>query len=110
MTRPAEKAHDGGMPEGFFTARSECIFLRVKAKPGAREDSILGVRGAELLVAVRVPPEKGKANAEIARVLAKALGVSRDEVILKRGGASAHKVYTVPLGAAAALGKMVRAV
>ena len=50
------------MPEGFFTARSECIFLRVKAKPGAREDSILGVRGAELLVAVRVPPgeRKGK--------------------------------------------------
>ncbi len=95
------------MPEeGFFTVRSGCIFLRVKAKPGAREDGVLGVRGAELVVAVRVPPEKGKANAEIARVLARALGVPRDDVVLKLGGQSAHKVYTVPLGATAALEKL----
>ena len=110
MTRPPENTHHAAMPEGFFTVRSRCIFLRVKAKPGAREDSVLGVRGAELLVSVRVPPEKGKANAEIARVLAKALGVSRDEVVLKLGGSSAHKIFTVPLGAAAALGKMVSSV
>ncbi len=95
------------MPEGFFTVRSGCIFLRVKAKPGAREDSVLGVRGSELVVAVRVPPEKGRANAEIARVLARTLGVRRDDVVLKVGGSSAHKVYTVPLGASAALERMV---
>jgi uncharacterized protein len=98
------------MPEGFFTVRSECIFLRVKAKPGAREDSVLGVRGSELVVSVRAAPEKGKANAEIARVLARALGVPRDDVVLKLGGSSAHKVYTVPLGASAALGRMVSTV
>ncbi|HTP57355.1 MAG TPA: DUF167 domain-containing protein [Spirochaetia bacterium] len=92
--------------ERFFTVRPECIFLRVKARPGAREDSVLGVRGSELVVAVRVPPEKGKANAEIAKVLARALGVPRDDVVLKRGGQSAHKVYTVPRGASAALEKM----
>ncbi|HUI70970.1 MAG TPA: DUF167 domain-containing protein [Spirochaetia bacterium] len=98
------------MPDVFFSVRTECVFLRVKAKPGAREDSILGVRGSELVVAVRVPPEKGKANAEIARVLAKALGVPRDDVILKLGGSSAHKVYTLPLAALEGLGKLVSSV
>ena len=97
------------MAERFFTVRSDCIFIRVKAKPGAREDDVLGVRGSELVVSVRVPPEKGKANAEIARVLARALGVPRGDVALKLGGQSAHKVYTVPLGASAALEKMVPA-
>lgn len=98
------------MPEEFYSVRSACIFLRVKAKPGAREDSIVGVRGSELVVAVRVQPEKGRANGEIARVLARALGVSRDEVALKAGGTSSHKVYTVPLSAAPILGKLVPAV
>jgi uncharacterized protein len=98
------------MHEEFFSVRSGCIFLRVKAKPGAREDLVLGVRGSELLVAVRAPPEKGRANVEIARVLARALGVPRDEIALKVGGSSAHKVYRVPLTAASILGKMVSAV
>jgi len=98
------------MPEGFYSVRSGRVFLRVTAKPGAREDSILGVRGFELVVAVRVPPEKGRANVEIARVLAEALGVPRDEVVLKVGGASRHKVYSLPLSAAPILGKLVPAV
>ncbi len=97
------------MAEEFFTVRSGCVFLRVRAKPGAREDSVLGVHGSELVVAVRAPPEKGRANAEIARVLARALGVPRSDVVLKLGGSSAHKLYTVPLSASATLTKMVRA-
>lgn len=109
LTPFPQNAHHDAMPE-VFSVRTGCIFLRVKAKPGARQDSILGVRGSELVVAVRVPPEKGRANTEIARVLAKALGVSRDEVVLKIGGSSAHKVYTVPLAAASILGKLVSAV
>ena len=92
--------------EGFFSIRADCIFLRVKARPGARQDAILGVRGTELLVAVRVPPEKGRANAEIARMLAEALGVSRDRVALKVGGSSSHKVFTLPRAAAPALQKL----
>ena len=94
------------MPE-VFSIRSGRIFLRVKAKPGARQDSILGVRGSELVVAVRVPPEKGRANAEIARVLAGELRVPRDEIVLKLGGSSPHKVFTVPLSASPLLGKLV---
>jgi uncharacterized protein len=95
------------MPEeSFFSSQGDHLTLRVKAKPGARQDAVLGVRGAELLVSVRAVAEKGRANVEIARVLAKALGVPKDSVVLKLGGASPHKVFQVPAAAAAALGKM----
>jgi len=90
----------------FFTVREGSVTLNVKGKPGARQDAVLGVRGAELLVAVRAVAEKGRANTEIARVIAKSLGVSRDSVILTRGSASPHKVFQVPPEAAARLEKM----
>jgi len=94
------------MSGSFFTARGEWVSLNVKAKPGARQDAVLGVRGGELLVAVRAVAEKGRANVEIARVIAKSLGVPRDSVVLKRGGASPHKVFEIPLEAAARLLEM----
>jgi uncharacterized protein YggU (UPF0235/DUF167 family) len=87
----------------FFSVGAEAIVLRVKAKPHAREDAVLGVKAGELLVAVRAAAEKGKANAEIARVLAKALGVPRGRVVLKSGGGAPHKVFVVPLEAAGSL-------
>jgi uncharacterized protein YggU (UPF0235/DUF167 family) len=92
--------------DSFFTVHGGSVSLRVKAKSGARQDAVLGVRGPELLVAVRAVAEKGRANVEVARVIAKALGVPRDRVILKLGGASPHKVFEVPVEAAARLEKM----
>ena len=88
---------------GFYSIQGDCITVRVKAKAGARQDSVLGVRGAELLVSVRAVAEKGRANEEIARVLAKTLGVSRSSIKLKLGGSSPHKVFQAPLEASAAL-------
>jgi len=93
----------------FYSIQAEFVTLKVKAKPGARQDSILGVRGAELLVSVRAVAEKGRANEEIAKVLAKALGVSRGSVVLKLGGASPHKVFQLPTETAAALQKIAGA-
>lgn len=96
------------MNDRFYTVGAHAVTVRVKAKPGARQDAVLGVRGAELLVSVRAPAEKGRANDEIVRVLAAALGVSRDSVVLKLGGASPHKVLQVPLSAAPALESLER--
>ena len=89
-----------------YSVGAGAISLRVNAKPGARQDSVLGVRGTELLVSVRAPAEKGKANDGIVRVLAAALGVGRTVIVLKTGGSSRHKVFEVPLAAAAALAEL----
>lgn len=92
--------------DGFFSVSKAGVHLRVKAKPSARKDAVLGVHGAELVIAVRAAAEKGKANAELVKVLSRALGVPRDSVILKTGGGSAHKIFQLPLGTADVLKQM----
>ena len=65
--------------------------LAVRAQPGASKDRIVGFHGGALKVAVTAPPEKGRANAAIVRVLAKALGVSRGNVAVHSGETSRDK-------------------
>jgi uncharacterized protein (TIGR00251 family) len=93
-------------PGACYTVKDTTLLLRVKAKAHAREDGVPGVRAGELVVSVRAPAEKGKANEEIIRVLAKSLGLPRQDVTLKSGGSSPHKVFQVPLAAAAALRRL----
>ncbi len=90
----------------LYTAGARRLLLRVKAKPGAREDRILGVRGGELLVSVRAAPEAGKANAAIVRVLADFLGIKKSDAILKNGAGAPHKVFELPLSCMASLEKL----
>jgi uncharacterized protein len=97
------------MDEPFYSVGPRAVTLRVKAKPHAHEDSVLGARAGALVVAVRAVAEKGKANAEIVKVLATALGVSREQVVLKSGGSASHKVFIVPLEALKALERLAAA-
>jgi len=94
------------MEDRFFTVTNNGVLLRVRARPGAREDAVLGVRGAELKVTVRAAAEKGKANGDIARILSRALGIARNEVVLRSGAASRRKVFHLPSTAAPALERM----
>ena len=90
----------------FYTTNDRGVLLRVKAKAHARDDGVLGARAGELLISVRAAAEKGKANAEIVRVIAKALGIPRDSVSLKSGAAAPHKVFQLPPEAADALRRL----
>ena len=92
--------------EPCYSVGARGISLRVRARPGARADRVAGIRGGELLVEVRAPAEKGKANQEIVKLLAKALGVPRDTVTLKIGAGSHHKVFHLPVEARGALEKL----
>ena len=65
--------------------------LRVKAQPNARKDGILGERAGCLRVGVTVAPEKGKANAAIAGVMARALGCRGSSLVLLSGETSRDK-------------------
>jgi uncharacterized protein YggU (UPF0235/DUF167 family) len=91
------------MNESFFSMRNTDILVRVKAKPGARSDGVLGVRAGELLVGVRAAPEKGRANDALILILSETLGVKRGDIILKTGAGSPRKQFTVPLSARFAL-------
>ncbi|MFA6134266.1 MAG: DUF167 domain-containing protein [Phycisphaerae bacterium] len=71
-----------------------CV-LAVKAVPGASRDRIVGVLGDCLKVAVSAAPEKGKANAAIATVLASALGCDRRSVTLTSGPTAPRKEFLI---------------
>ena len=71
------------------------VRVRVKAVPGASRDAIAGALGDRLKVRVAAPPEAGKANAAIERLIASALGLSERSVRVEQGHASPLKVLRV---------------
>lgn len=73
----------------------DCILLPVQAQAGARRDAIGGVHDGRLKVSVVQAAEKGKANREIIRLLAKSLGVSRSQVSLRLGETASRKQFAI---------------
>lgn len=67
----------------------------VKSKPGAREEKVEKVDDSHYTVAVKAPPEKGKANQAIAKALAAYFKVAFVDVILKSGATSRQKVFEI---------------
>lgn len=67
------------------------ITLDILASAGASVSKVRGVHGGALKVAVRSPPENGRANAEIEEVLAEFFGVSKKQVAIVAGQASRNK-------------------
>ncbi len=57
-----------------FTANGPDTLIRLKAVPGSSCDAIAGLLGDRLKIRVIAPPEGGKANKAICRLLSKTLG------------------------------------
>jgi len=69
--------------------------LTVKAVPGASRSRVAGVLGDALKVCVAAAPEKGRANAVIAQVLADALGLPAKAIVLIGGATNPRKEFHV---------------
>jgi hypothetical protein len=69
--------------------------LIVKVVPGASRDAIAGRHGAGIKVRVTAPPERGKANAAVVRVLASALGLKPQQIRVLRGHAAPSKLIGI---------------
>lgn len=59
--------------------------------PGSAVACVRGLHGSGIKVAVRSPPEKGKANAEVEDVLAEYFGLPKRQVMVVNGHASRSK-------------------
>jgi uncharacterized protein len=71
------------------------MMISVKAKPAAREERVEKIDETNFVVSIKEPPVKGKANASIARALARYFKVSNSQVRLVTGFSSKQKVFEI---------------
>ena len=69
--------------------------LPVKVVPGSSKNCIAGWLGEALRVRVMAPPERGKANTAVEKIIADALGVPNDAVNIVRGSTSPQKIVEI---------------
>ena len=69
--------------------------LFIKVVPASSRDGLAGWLGETLKVRVSAPPERGKANAAVEKVVACALDVTRERVSIIKGMTSARKVIEI---------------
>lgn len=75
--------------------QTETARFNVKVRPAARENRFDGERAGALRVSVAAPPDKGKANEALVRLIATRLGVTRASVSIVAGASSRDKVVEV---------------
>ena len=81
------------MPDDILTATDDGVAVAVWVVPGSSRARIDGAHGDQLKVRVTAPPERGKANREVERILGERLGTG---VTLKSGIRTRAKVFLVP--------------
>jgi len=69
--------------------------LKVRVSPGSRRPGIAGRHGDAWKVHVAAPPEDGKANEAVLRLLAETLDVPRSSVTLVSGQTSRDKIVVL---------------
>jgi hypothetical protein len=72
-----------GTPDGTL--------LLVRVNPGARKSEIMGEAGGRLRIRLQAPPVEGKANKELAKFIARELGLKKNRVTLTAGEKSREK-------------------
>lgn len=65
--------------------------LRVKVRPRASRDAVVGIDAGALRVSVRAAPERGKANDAVCKAIASWLGLRARDVSLVSGDATRDK-------------------
>src|SRR5512140_613356 len=83
------------------------LLLAVKVVPGSSRERVVGPLGEALRVTVSAPPEGGKANKAVCRLLAEALRLPPANVTLDAGGGTPFKtIRLVGLTAAEARARL----
>lgn len=85
------------------------ITFRVKVVPGASRNRVAGVWDGAMRVQLSAPPEGGKANRALIRLLADLLDVPRRDISIASGKTNPHKTILIAASEPAALGARLAA-
>jgi uncharacterized protein (TIGR00251 family) len=75
--------------------RENAVLVKVRASPGASGDRLAGFHGGALKVMVSAPPERGRANLAVRRLLASALALKPAQVVLHSGETARDKWFRI---------------
>lgn len=71
------------------------LTLKLKVIPSSSRDSIEGWLDDRLKIKVMAPPEKGKANKAVIKLLQKSLSLDKASITLESGSTSCHKSIVI---------------
>lgn len=94
-----------------FSPHKNGVSVAIRLQPGGRKDAVLGLAdradgGKALKCAVTAPPEDGKANDALIRMLAKTWGLPKGALSLISGETNKNKVLLVSGDTAALVKKL----
>jgi uncharacterized protein (TIGR00251 family) len=69
--------------------------LQIRAVPGSNASGVVGRHGDAWKVRLAAPPEKGRANDELVRLLANLLGLDRSQVSVVTGTSARDKLVAI---------------
>lgn len=67
----------------------------LKVKPGARKNQVIKKEDGSFAVSVTAPPEKGKANKAVIRLLTDYFGIAKSKIRVISGATSKNKIAEV---------------
>jgi uncharacterized protein YggU (UPF0235/DUF167 family) len=71
------------------------MLLRVRVKPGQREDRLWRDSDGSLVAHIKAAPKDGEANAYLMKFLAESFSIAKSLVSVKNGGASRFKTVAI---------------
>jgi hypothetical protein len=73
------------METTYYQWQDKHLFLSCYIQPKASKDEIVGLYNESVKIRITAPPVEGKANAHLAKFLAKTFGVSKSAVAIISG-------------------------
>jgi len=71
--------------------QTDALVLRLVIQPKASRDSLVGLHGDELKVAITAPPVDGQANTHLVKFLSKQFKVAKSQISIEKGELGRHK-------------------
>jgi len=82
----------------WYQEQKNGVVLFLKVIPQAPKNEIVGRHGDFLKVKIKAPPQKGKANEELKRFLAKVFNTPKNNIVILKGQTQTSKIVFVLVG------------
>ena len=79
----------------FEADGEDAVVVSIHAQPGAGRTEVVGRHGTAMKVRVAAPPEQGRANEALVKLLSEGLGVPVSAVTLQTGESSRSKRFRI---------------